>query len=28
VRYTALGPPDLEPIIDALDDPMRVDWGN
>ena len=25
VRYTAPGPPDLEPVIDALDDPMRVD---
>ena len=26
VRYTAPGPRDLEPIINALDDPMRVDW--
>lgn len=26
VRYTAPGPPDLEPIINALDDPMRVDY--
>jgi hypothetical protein len=25
VRYTALGPPDVEPVIIALDDPMRVD---
>ncbi len=25
VRYTAPGPPDLEPVINALDDPMRVD---
>ena len=25
VRYTAPGPPDFEPVIDALDDPMRVD---
>ena len=25
VRYTAPGPPDLEPVIIALDDPMRVD---
>lgn len=25
VRYTAPGPPDLEPVILALDDPMRVD---
>ncbi len=25
VRYTAPGPPDLEPVIMALDDPMRVD---
>jgi hypothetical protein len=25
VRYTAPGPPDLEPVIVALDDPMRVD---
>jgi hypothetical protein len=24
VRYTAPGPPDLEPVINALDDPMRV----
>ncbi len=24
VRYTAPGPPDLEPVIIALDDPMRV----
>lgn len=24
VRYTAPGPPDLEPVIMALDDPMRV----
>ena len=22
--YTAPGPPDLEPVINALDDPMRV----
>jgi hypothetical protein len=27
VRYTAPGPPDLEPIINALDDPMRVSRG-
>jgi len=26
VRYTAPGPPDLEPIINALDDPMRVSF--
>ncbi len=26
IRYTAPGPPDLEPIIMALDDPMRVSW--
>ncbi|NJO82355.1 MAG: phospholipase [Blastochloris sp.] len=25
VRYTAPGPPDLEPVMIALDDPMRVD---
>lgn len=25
VRYTAPGPPDIEPVIIALDDPMRVD---
>jgi hypothetical protein len=25
VRYTAPGPPDLEPVTIALDDPMRVD---
>ena len=25
VRYTAPGPPDMEPVINALDDPMRVD---
>ncbi len=25
IRYTAPGPPDLEPVIMALDDPMRVD---
>ncbi|MEM7034616.1 MAG: hypothetical protein AAF629_34060 [Chloroflexota bacterium] len=25
VRYTASGSPDLEPVIIALDDPMRVD---
>jgi hypothetical protein len=25
VRYTAPGPPDLEPVIIALDNPMRVD---
>lgn len=25
VRYTAPGPPDLEPVLIALDDPMRVD---
>jgi hypothetical protein len=25
VRYTAPGPPDMEPVIIALDDPMRVD---
>jgi hypothetical protein len=25
VQYTAPGPPDLEPVIIALDDPMRVD---
>lgn len=25
VRYTATGPPDMEPVIIALDDPMRVD---
>ncbi|MEO1441815.1 MAG: hypothetical protein AAFV33_15565, partial [Chloroflexota bacterium] len=25
VTYTAPGPPDLEPVINALDDPMRVD---
>ena len=24
VRYTAPGPPDLEPVVIALDDPMRV----
>jgi hypothetical protein len=24
VRYTAPGPPDLEPVVLALDDPMRV----
>jgi len=24
VRYTAPGPADLEPVIIALDDPMRV----
>ena len=24
VRYTSAGPHDLEPVIDALDDPMRV----
>ena len=24
VRYTAPGPPDLEPVINSLDDPMRV----
>lgn len=24
VRYTAPGPPDLGPVINALDDPMRV----
>lgn len=24
MRYTAPGPPDLEPVIIALDDPMRV----
>lgn len=28
VRYIAPGPPDLEPIIDALDDPMRVSFGD
>ena len=27
VRYTAPGPPDLEPVVIALDDPMRVDRG-
>jgi hypothetical protein len=27
VRYTAPGPPDLEPVIIALDDPMRVSTG-
>jgi hypothetical protein len=27
VRYTAPGPPDLEPVITALDDPMRVSRG-
>ncbi|NNK90833.1 MAG: phospholipase [Acidimicrobiia bacterium] len=26
VRYAAPGPPDLEPIINALDDPMRVSY--
>ena len=26
VRYTAPGPPYLEPIIDALNDPMRVSY--
>jgi len=26
VRYVAPGPPDLEPIIDAIDDPMRVSY--
>ena len=26
VRYTAPGPPDLEPVIMALDDPMRVSY--
>lgn len=26
VRYNAPGPRDLEPIIDALDDPMRVSY--
>jgi hypothetical protein len=25
VRFTAPGPPDLEPVVMALDDPMRVD---
>lgn len=25
IRYTAPGPPDMEPVIIALDDPMRVD---
>lgn len=25
VRYTAPGPPDMEPVIIALDNPMRVD---
>jgi len=25
VRYAAPGPPDLEPVVIALDDPMRVD---
>ncbi len=25
VRYTAPGPPDMEPVINALDNPMRVD---
>jgi len=25
VRYTAPGPPDMEPVLIALDDPMRVD---
>jgi len=25
VRYTAPGPPDMEPVIIALDDPMRID---
>jgi hypothetical protein len=24
IRYTAPGPPDLEPVVNALDDPMRV----
>jgi len=24
VRYTALGPADLEPVINALDNPIRV----
>jgi hypothetical protein len=24
VRYSAPGPPDLEPVVIALDDPMRV----
>ncbi|MBT8215225.1 MAG: phospholipase, partial [Acidimicrobiia bacterium] len=27
VRYTAPGPRDLEPVIIALDDPMRVSAG-
>lgn len=27
VRYTAPGPPDLEPVVMALDDPMRVGRG-
>ena len=27
-RYTAPGPPDLEPVIIALDDPMRVSNGS
>ncbi len=27
VRYTAPGPPDLEPVTIALDDPMRVSTG-
>ena len=27
VRYTAPGPPDLEPVVIALDDPMRVSRG-
>jgi hypothetical protein len=27
VRYTAPGPPDLEPVVMALDDPMRVSRG-
>lgn len=26
VRYVAPGPPDLEPVINALDDPMRVSY--
>lgn len=26
VRYSAPGPPDLEPIINALDNPMRVSY--
>ena len=28
VRYAAPGPPDLEPIINALDDPMRVSYAD